>query len=210
MPDFNPLFAPLLLPLPLPVININEGNENNLGPFPGAPQALLQWAPWPEVHFGVQITGGAALNHGLLTPPLTPHPQFLDDVQEVTNAAAHDFALLDDIQDDEFVQDIPVFNNVGIEEVPDDDEFIYGPLDPMVIEVSNAQEPGQVGFDIDLLFDEFHAIFDEKEDENGDFAYEENAHAGIIINGLFYETMEEEEGSDDGDDMELDEVDSLL
>ncbi|KAL5528662.1 hypothetical protein ACEPAF_7798 [Sanghuangporus sanghuang] len=202
MPDFNPPFAPLLLPLPLPVIN--EDNENNLGPLAGAP--LLQWAPWPEVHFGVQIADGAALNHGLLTPPLTPLPQFLDDTQEAPNAPAPDFAILDDVQDDQFVQDIPIFND-GMNEFPND-EFIYGPLDPMVIEVDNAQDPGPVGFDINLLFDEFHAIFDE--DEENDVTYEEDDHAGVIIDGLFFETIEEEEGSDASDDMELDEVDSLL
>ncbi|OCB88454.1 hypothetical protein A7U60_g4496 [Sanghuangporus baumii] len=203
MPDFNPLFAPLLLPLPLPVIN--EDNENNLGPFAGAP--LLQWVPWPEAHFGAQITDGAALNHGLLTPLLTPLPQFLDDIQEEPNELAPDFALPDDVQDDQFVQDIPNFN-IGIGEDPND-EFIYGPLDPGAIEVDNAPEEGPVGFDINLLFDEFHAIFDTEDGEN-DVAYEEDDHAGVIINGLFYETMEEEEGGDVGDDMELDEVDSLL
>ncbi|KAL5523587.1 hypothetical protein ACEPAG_7760 [Sanghuangporus baumii] len=207
MPDFIPPFAPILLPLPLPVIN--DGNENNLGPFGGAP--LLQWVPWPEAHFGVQITNGAALNHGLLTPPLTPLPQFLDDIQEEPNAPEPGFTLLDDVQDDQFVQDITTFNE-GMNEVPND-EFIYGPSDPMVIEVDNAQEPGPVGFDTDLLFNEFHAIFDEMEADNADFADEEDAydtHAELIIDGLFFKTMEEEGDADVDDDMELDEVDSLL
>ncbi|KAL5528663.1 hypothetical protein ACEPAF_7799 [Sanghuangporus sanghuang] len=203
MPDFNPLFAPLLLPLPLPVIN--EDNENNLGPLAGVP--LLQWVPWPEAHFGAQITNGAALNHGLLTPPLTPLPQFLENVQELPNVLAPGFILPDDVQDGQFVQDIPNFNE-GMGEDPND-EFIYGPLDPVAIEVDNALEEGPVGFDINLLFDEFHAIFDAEDGEN-DVANEEVAHADLIINGLFFETVEEEESGDDGDDMELDEVDSLL
>ncbi|KAL5485393.1 hypothetical protein ACEPAI_8035 [Sanghuangporus weigelae] len=206
MPDFDPLFAPLLLPLPLPFIN--EGNENNLGLFANAPQALLQWAPWPEVHFGVQITEGAAINQGLLTPPLTPLHQFLDDIQDEPNELAQDFALLDEVQDDQFVQDIPILHE-GMNEVPND-EFIYGPLDPMVIEAENAQEPGPVGFDINLLFDEFQAIFEEDEEENDDSAYEENAHVGLIIDRLFFKTTEEEGDADADDDMELDEVDSLL
>ncbi|KAL5507510.1 hypothetical protein ACEPAH_6966 [Sanghuangporus vaninii] len=208
MPDFNPLFAPLLLPLPLPVIDGDNGNI--LGAFADAPQALLLWAPWPEVHFGVQITDGAALNHGLLTPPLTPLPQFLDDIQEEPNEPESEFAVPDDVQDDQFVQDTSNFN-IGMDEDPND-EIIYGPLDPdpVAIEVDNAPEEGPVGFDINLLFDEFHAIFDEIEDKNDDFAYEENAHAGATISERFFEMMEEEEGSDVGDDMELDEVDSLL
>ncbi|KAL5523588.1 hypothetical protein ACEPAG_7761 [Sanghuangporus baumii] len=205
MPDFNPLFAPLLLPLPLPIVE--EGNENNLGLFAGATQALLQWAPSPAVHFGVQITDGAAINHGLLTPPLTPLPQFLEDIQDVLNMPEPEVIVLDDAPDDQIAQGIPNFN-IGIEEDPND-EFIYGPLDPMSIEVDNALEEGPVGFDINLLFDEFNAIFDEDEEKN-DVVYEEDAHTGIIIDGLFFEPMKEEGDADDGDDMELDEVDNLL
>ncbi|KAL5485392.1 hypothetical protein ACEPAI_8034 [Sanghuangporus weigelae] len=205
MPDFNPLFAPLLLPLPLPVIN--EDNENNLDLFVGAAQALLQWAPWPEVHFGVQVTDGAAINHGLLAPPLTPLPQFLEEIQEEPNEPAPDFIPLNNVQDNQFIQDISNISG-GPNEVPND-EFIYGPLEP-IIDADDAQEPGPVGFDVNLLFAEFHTIFDDGGQENDNFAYEEDAHAGLIVDGLFFETLEDEDDGDIGDDMELDEVDSLL
>ncbi|KAL5523589.1 hypothetical protein ACEPAG_7762 [Sanghuangporus baumii] len=202
MLDFNPLLGPLILPLPLPIVE--EDDENNLGPFANVPEALLLWAPWPEVHFGVQVTDGAAINHGLLTPPLTPLPQFLEEIQEEPNEPAPDFIPLNDVQDDQFVQDITYINR-GPNEDPID-EFIYGPLEP-IIDADDAQEPRPVGFDVNLLFAEFHAIFDDGGQEN---AYEEDAHAGLIIDGLFFGTMEEEDDGDIADDMELDEVDSLL
>ncbi|KAL5485394.1 hypothetical protein ACEPAI_8036 [Sanghuangporus weigelae] len=157
MPDFNPLIAPLLLPLPLPVIN--DGNENNLGPFGDAP--ILQWVPWPEVRCRGR--------------PVRP------GYSELQRRDGRD----------------------------PNDEIIYGPLDPVPIEVDNALEQGPVDFDINLLFDEFHAIVDEDEEENV-VVYAEDAHADLVINGLFFETLEEEENGGDGDDMELDEVDSLL
>ena len=70
--------------------------------------------------------------------------------------------IFGDFQESPFVLDI-LHSSIGIEEGPND-VFIFEPNpDAVDIDAGYAQEPGQIGFDVDAICAEFSANFDEIE-----------------------------------------------
>ncbi|KAL5528661.1 hypothetical protein ACEPAF_7797 [Sanghuangporus sanghuang] len=68
-------------------------------------EALLQWEAWANGHFRTHIADGAVLDYGFLTP-LSPLPQFLEDVREEPIEQPPNLNLFDVIQENPIVQDI--------------------------------------------------------------------------------------------------------
>ena len=126
-------------------------------PLPDIIEAHNDWLPWNN---GVQVN--ADRRYGLLTPPKTPLPLHLEDIQEYQFQFEPVPDMFDYVPDDQNVLETPN-TYIWMEEGPAD-EVIFGPLEPMVIDDDAAQEPGPVGFDVYEMNQEFYAIFDEDED----------------------------------------------